>query len=221
MTGAEDGARECGRSMIEMLGVLAIIGVLSVGGIAGYSKAMEKFKVNKLVYDFNMLVRNMLEYEASLLKIGENDVNLLADTLYSLDMIPSNWKKLDSRYIEDSLGNWLNIYNRNEKSGYGESWQGIVIDYMLGGMSADEQGNYVSGNFNSKLCFELFNTVIIPLHNVFKRGRMYPNVSYVYYGDAYCNGVTTRCLKDLTFSQINEMCNSCSGTVRCNITVNF
>ena len=36
-----------GRSMIEMLGVLAIIAVLSVGGIAGYSKAMEKFKLNK------------------------------------------------------------------------------------------------------------------------------------------------------------------------------
>ena len=28
---------DSGRSMIEMLGVLAIIGVLSVGGIAGYS----------------------------------------------------------------------------------------------------------------------------------------------------------------------------------------
>lgn len=38
---------ENGRSMIEMLGVLAIIGVLSVSGIAGYSKAMEKFKRNK------------------------------------------------------------------------------------------------------------------------------------------------------------------------------
>ena len=31
---------QTGRSMVEMLGVLAIIGVLSVGGIAGYSKAM-------------------------------------------------------------------------------------------------------------------------------------------------------------------------------------
>lgn len=38
---------EYGRSMIEMLGVLAIIGVLSVGGIAGYSKAMNKYRVNK------------------------------------------------------------------------------------------------------------------------------------------------------------------------------
>lgn len=38
-----------GRSMIEMLGVLAIIGVLSAGGIAGYSTAMENYKVNKFI----------------------------------------------------------------------------------------------------------------------------------------------------------------------------
>ena len=36
-----------GRSMVEMLGVLAIIGVLSVGAIAGYGKAMTKYKLNK------------------------------------------------------------------------------------------------------------------------------------------------------------------------------
>ena len=36
-----------GRSMVEMLGVLAIIGILSVGAIAGYSKAMMKYKLNK------------------------------------------------------------------------------------------------------------------------------------------------------------------------------
>ncbi len=37
----------CGRSMVEMLGVLAIIGVLSVGAMSGYAKAMEKYKLNK------------------------------------------------------------------------------------------------------------------------------------------------------------------------------
>ena len=40
-------AQESGRSMIEMLGVLAIVGVLSIGGISGYSKAMAKYKVNQ------------------------------------------------------------------------------------------------------------------------------------------------------------------------------
>ena len=47
-----------GRSMIEMLGVLAIIGVLSVGGIAGYSKAMTKWKINKAIDEVNTIVSN-------------------------------------------------------------------------------------------------------------------------------------------------------------------
>lgn len=50
---------EQGRSMIEMLGVLAIVGVLSVGGIAGYSKAMNKFKTNKAIDQINMISTNI------------------------------------------------------------------------------------------------------------------------------------------------------------------
>ena len=50
---------EQGRSMIEMLGVLAIVGVLSVGGIAGYSKAMNKFKTNKVIDQINMVSTNI------------------------------------------------------------------------------------------------------------------------------------------------------------------
>ncbi|MBR3913766.1 MAG: hypothetical protein IKJ28_05990 [Alphaproteobacteria bacterium] len=40
---------ESGRSMVEMLGVLAIIGVLSVGGIAGYTMAMNRYRANEVV----------------------------------------------------------------------------------------------------------------------------------------------------------------------------
>ena len=40
---------ESGRSMVEMLGVLAIIGVLSVGGIAGYSLSMRRHRANQVV----------------------------------------------------------------------------------------------------------------------------------------------------------------------------
>jgi len=45
--------------MIEMLGVLAIIGVLSVGGIAGYSQAMSKFKVSKTTDQVQTMVTNI------------------------------------------------------------------------------------------------------------------------------------------------------------------
>ncbi len=40
---------ESGRSMVEMLGVLAIVGVLSIGGIAGYTAAMNTQRANDAV----------------------------------------------------------------------------------------------------------------------------------------------------------------------------
>lgn len=52
-------AQESGRSMIEMLGVLAIVGVLSVGGISGYSKAMGKYKINQCLDQIANLIINI------------------------------------------------------------------------------------------------------------------------------------------------------------------
>ena len=46
---------ETGRSMVEMLGVLAIVGVLSVGGVYGYGVAMKKHKANELLHQASML----------------------------------------------------------------------------------------------------------------------------------------------------------------------
>ena len=53
-----------GRSMIEMLGVLAIIGVLSVGGIAGYSKAMQKYRINKAIEQITLIAGNVRAFFA-------------------------------------------------------------------------------------------------------------------------------------------------------------
>ena len=54
--------KENGRSMIEMLGVLAIIGVLSVGGIAGYSKAMTKYRINKTIEQITLIAGNIRSF---------------------------------------------------------------------------------------------------------------------------------------------------------------
>ena len=51
---------ECGRSMVEMLGTLAIIGVLSIGGIAGYSYGMDKYRANEALKDVNLRVIDLL-----------------------------------------------------------------------------------------------------------------------------------------------------------------
>lgn len=52
------GKEQSGRSMIEMLGVLAVIGVLSVGGLVGYSKAIERYKVNETINHITHIVTN-------------------------------------------------------------------------------------------------------------------------------------------------------------------
>ena len=51
---------ESGRSMVEMLGVLAIIGVLSVGGVAGYRYAMDTLKTNNILYGLNRMAHTCL-----------------------------------------------------------------------------------------------------------------------------------------------------------------
>lgn len=56
--------KENGRSMIEMLGVLAIIGVLSTAGIAGYSKAMMKYRTNKTIEEITMISGNIRTFFA-------------------------------------------------------------------------------------------------------------------------------------------------------------
>ena len=63
---------QLGRSMIEMLGVLAIIGVLSIGSIAGYTKAMEKYNINKLKDQFAVIMTNL----TTLLANGQNSSQL-------------------------------------------------------------------------------------------------------------------------------------------------
>ncbi len=55
MTETRDHKNESGRSMVEMLGVLAIVGVLSIGGVAGYQSAVNQGRANAIVDDVNYL----------------------------------------------------------------------------------------------------------------------------------------------------------------------
>ncbi|HCU58835.1 MAG TPA: hypothetical protein DIC64_02515 [Alphaproteobacteria bacterium] len=57
--------RQNGRSMVEMLGVLAIVGVLSAGALAGYSKAMEKSRLNQWKDDVTLMIWKLYELTKS------------------------------------------------------------------------------------------------------------------------------------------------------------
>ena len=53
--------KQFGRSMIEMLGVLAIIGVLSIGGIVLYRRAVNNHQANTILDDANRLAFVLME----------------------------------------------------------------------------------------------------------------------------------------------------------------
>ena len=80
-----------GRSMVEMLGVLAIIGVLSVGGISGYSKAMAKYKLTKAQDQISMLLMNIrTAYATSPNYNGLVNKNAIAFNIAPTDMVPDS-----------------------------------------------------------------------------------------------------------------------------------
>lgn len=77
---------QSGRSMVEMLGVLAIIGVLSIGGISGYSKAMAKYRVNKTLDQISMLVMNI----RSLYSANTDYTGLSASIAIKMGIVPND-----------------------------------------------------------------------------------------------------------------------------------
>ena len=80
---------QCGRSMIEMLGVLAIIGALSVGGIVGYTKAMETIKSNQQREAIAELLYKMVEIKSLLDRNMETQH--LVEVMYALNEMPKNY----------------------------------------------------------------------------------------------------------------------------------
>ena len=46
--------QELGRSMVEMLGFLAVIGVLTVGGLAAYNRAINKNIANNIIHEVTL-----------------------------------------------------------------------------------------------------------------------------------------------------------------------
>ena len=91
---------EDGRSMIEMLGVLAIIGVLSVGGIAGYSKAMHRYKVNKTIEQITYMagsIRSFFAPQKSYNGLGDGEVERKAG-LVPDDMWGEEYRKTGGKF---------------------------------------------------------------------------------------------------------------------------
>jgi len=147
-----------GRSMIEMLGVLAIIGVLSVGGIAGYSKAMTKYRVNKAIEQITLIAGNVRTFfgrQRNYIGVycsgaycnatdgcygdsGNSNVtptNTLSGCpiLKKAKILPDEMLTVNAdgkiTAITNSFGDWVSLWTAN-KAKLGD-WQAFVIIYQI------------------------------------------------------------------------------------------
>lgn len=126
---------QSGRSMVEMLGVLAIIGVLSIGGISGYSKAMAKYRVNKTLDQISMLVINIRTlFSSSINYDGLSDTSAIG-----LGIIPGD--------MQSGTGSSLKIIN---------SYQGSVLLGNPGDDANAKRRFYITyTGLNSEACVSL------------------------------------------------------------------
>ena len=106
---------QSGRSMIEMLGVLAIVGVLSAGGIAGYSMAMQSHKTNTLIEKIqliSLITRNVCK---------GNYTNISKDTLI-------NTGKLKAADFQNPFGGTLSVVAWSDTDYFYINGNGIPAD---------------------------------------------------------------------------------------------
>ncbi len=213
---------EFGRSMIEMLGVLAIIGVLSVGGIAGYSKAMMKYKINKMTEEYTMLMTGLMEYQESLFKTysGDYDNRFLSQFVIDAKLVPETWKFVNKQFITDSLGNKINTYVDTAATGTKFTSDIYIVP---DGINKDSEYAY-------QLCMALSHDVVYPLAanmdyiSLFIANDAITNSGsfMVYTKSCYNSNFTkVKCLSDMTLSEISAICKSCVKKDSCYVGMSW
>ena len=214
-------ANPLGRSMIEMLGVLAIIGVLSVGGIAGYSKAMTKWKINKTIEDYNYLFAGLIEHKDNFIRSCGGQRLYLAELVKTLNIVPQNWQEYTKVHILDPLGNRVVPYiGPTATGGY------LVVDINL------FSGLQKSSDYSQELCIALFRDVALnmydSIHTVSPQNTSHSQggkTAPYYITDCQRVGDSDhiyKCLRDITVAEITDSCREClRNTAICNFVFRF
>ena len=199
--------RENGRSMVEMLGVLAIIGVLSVGAIAGYSKAMMKYKLNKQSEQLSTILNNFMMYVHD---FKFDDLTYMTDILTKLNAIPLEMIKdgKDQNFVYDALNNQYVLSCHIS--------QGTYFCSVYIGMD--------TSNYSVESCRNIVTTVkenAADLWQILMYKNMGNDIVNRTYGDKYCNGSNVPCIRYMKLADIENFCRSCTVEDSCHLTIHM
>ena len=200
---------ELGRSMVEMLGVLAIIGVLSVGGITGYSKAMMKYKLNKFSDGFNQLLNEAIRLEPILESSISLSTSIRASIFETLNLIPDGME-YKSNYIYDVFNNQIDYY-------FGYHNEGRTLENYFGMLLSFDRNRITQEK--SEVCHMILLAAKENSENIYTIAtRNNTGTSYTsskLYGDKLCAQRPDLCLKSATIDDIDNICYSCLSENSC------
>ncbi len=197
-----DGDSLCtGRSMVEMLGVLAIIGVLSVGAIAGYSKAMFKYKLNKQTTQIGYILDYIIANQDQLRQLPY----AMKNTLNKLGVVPDAMIKDNSIYAYDVFNFKILLENHSASTGSGYAL-GIEIS----------NNNQASG-----ICRNLITMAKARADDIswvyIQRGETNGNISNLagYYGNKAIGA--SNYLRDMDMTKTDNACKVCDESTFCEL----
>ncbi len=208
---------EDGRSMIEMLGVLAIVGILSVGGIAGFSKAMFKYKLNKAIEQYNivfdLIVTNTDKWQR--IKTNGQEYSMLSELWISMDILPNEMIKKQNDTLYDAFVNPMFVRKYS-----------TYIDFNLK-LNSKSDSNYSMNKSN--ICQAVILNALYPRHAELKQILLLRGIGgvddvsskYHFYGDSYCDDTKRNCLRDLTISDVTQICEECEDDKLCRIVAHW
>ncbi len=190
---------ENGRSMVEMLGVLAIIGVLSVGAIAGYSKAMMKYKLNKHAEAVNMLINNSLMLKDKV-AYDTNMPNILEKT----NSLPDGIYRSGTSYLSDRYFN-VPMYIFWNTNAYDGTYGGIQFKFP-----ASSEGREICRNIALAAKENAANLWLVEVGKKDSPDDTAEHYGENLYGDAFCSEKQRKCLRDLDLDKIDKLCSPCT-----------
>ena len=203
-----------GRSMVEMLGVLAIVGVLSVGAISGYSKAMFKYKLNKQAESFNMLLNTAIQLQPDLDRSVKAGGRFNADFFHKANLIPDGMT-YKNNHIYDAMGSYEIMYYSSIS--YGNPYTAYLIEYDIerSGNSATSRSIEICRNMLTVAKENAADLEFIQMRS----GKNNINGDYDesrIYGNKRCTGNFT-CLRNMGVKETDDFCSSCNSENWCAI----
>ena len=204
-----------GRSMVEMLGVLAIIGVLSVGAIAGYSKAMSKYKLNKHMESFNILLNEAIKLLPELQRTygkNTNSGHSLGSFFHKANLLPDGMTyNQQDNFIYDIFKNKTEInYSQSTNIDNNGNITGHPTIYYMN-IYMNRSGTKIS-NLDNEICRNVFLACKENAENIGSvEMRSYKSSGYS------ALSLWGAKLQNATLKQIDDVCSSCDSEIGCYI----